>query len=233
MTKKQYLDELKKELKNFNVDDIEDIVLEYDQHFDFKLEEGLTEEEIAKKLSNPKEIAQEFAQNKTSKNNNGKGAKITGLVFMSIPLSLIYAFMWASVLVLGAFSVVCAVLGFCLITTINICGLIPYLPYFSSLLLGISALGLALLSAVGTFYLFMYIKQWGKIYIKWCSNLVNNNPYPIISKHPNISKKLAYKLKFVAIIGLICFITTFVIGYFSMCISANSMEPWHVWNWFI
>ena len=62
MTKNQYLDELKKELKSNNVPDMNDIIAEYEEHFKFKIEEGKTEEEIARKLSSPKEIAKEYAK---------------------------------------------------------------------------------------------------------------------------------------------------------------------------
>lgn len=232
MTKKEYLDELRKELKLNNVDDIDDIVLEYEEHFDFKQEEGFTEEEIAKKLSSPKEIAKEYIEKTEPVNKFEKGTKITGLTFLSIPLGMIYILMWASVLVLGAFSLASLVTGFCLVTTINIAGLIPYIPYFPALIIGIACFGLSILSSVGTFYMFMYVSRWGKVYVRWCKNVANNNHYPSISKHPEISKRLSSKLKLIAIIGLVCFVTAFVIGYISMCIASNSMEPWHVWNWF-
>jgi len=232
MTKKEYLEELRKELKLNNAGDIDEILAEYDEHFNFKLEEGLTEEEIARKLSSPKEIAKEYCFNNVEINKFEKGIKTTGVVFMSLPLSLIYALMWASVVVLGAFSLVSAVTGFCLITTINIAGLIPYIPYFPSLILGISLFGLSALSAIGTIYLFLYIKQWGKVYLRFCKNIVNNNHYPTISKHPKVSKKLASKFKLVAFIGLAVFMSAFVIGLISMCIASKSIQPWHVWNWF-
>jgi len=232
MTKKEYLDELKKELKLNNVDDIDDILEEYKEHFDFKLEEGYTEEEIAKKLSSPKEIAKEYVPSSAPVNKYERATKITGLTFLSIPAGMIYLLLWASVAVLGAFSLACVVTGFCLLTTINIAGLIPSIPYFPALILSIACFGLATLSAVGTFYSFEYIKQWGKVYVRWCKNVANNNHYPSLSKHPKISKKLASKLKFVAMVGLVCFVAAFIIGYFSMCIAAKSFEPWHVWKWF-
>ena len=232
MTKNEYLDELRKELKLNNVVDIEDIISEYDEHFNFKMNEGLTEEEIARKLSSPREIAKEYGTNAADVNKFEKNVKVTGIVAMSIPMAAIYALIWASVVVLGGFALCSLATGFCLITTINIGGLIPAMPYFPALVLGIACFGLATLSAVGTIYFFLYTKQWGKVYIRWCSNIINNNRYPSISKHPKIAKRLDAKLKLIAIIGLACFLSAAVIGYFSMCIAAGSMEPWHTWNWF-
>lgn len=232
MTKNQYLEELRKELNLNNVEEIDEIIAEYEEHFNFKLEEGLTEEEIAKKLSSPKEIAKEYLSTNTKINKYEKGLKTTGVVFMSIPLSLMYIIMWASVVVLGAFALVSVVTGFCLITTINIAGLIPYIPYFPALIIGIACFGLATLSAIGTIYLFLYVKQWGKVYLRFCKNIVNNNHYPTLSKHPKLSKRLSSKLKLITIVGLAVFISAFVIGFISMCIASGSIEPWHTWNWF-
>ena len=232
MTKTQYLNELRKELKANSVGDIEDIIAEYEEHFDFKAEEGVTEEETARKLSSPQELAAEYGRTAVSVNKFEKSFKVGGLTLLSLPLSLIYVLMWCSVALLGIFALVCTTAGFCLITRANIAGLIPYMPYFSSFITGIALLGLAILSAVGAVYTFMYVKQWGKAYIKWCANIVSNSRCPGLSKHPRISKKLSSKLKLTAMIGLVCFISAFAIGYISMCIAAGSMEPWHVWKWF-
>ena len=232
MTQNEYLSELKKELKKQNISDIEDIISEYDEHFKFKINEGLTEEEIAINLPKPKEIANEYAEIKTPTNKSEKVAKTIGITFLSIPVTLAYILLFASVIVLGAFSVACVLIGFCLITTINIASLIPYIPYLSSLILGISFLCLAVLSFIETFYAFKYIVQWSKIYIKWCNNVTHNNHSLLPTMHPQISKKLSFILKLISIIALIGFVVTFALGYGTMCLSAKSFEPWHVWNWF-
>ena len=110
--------------------------------------------------------------------------------------------------------------------------IISYISYFSAFVLSLSLFSLAIISGIGTFYLFLYINQWLKIYIRWCSNIIKGKSYPSISKHPSLSKKLVFKLKLIVIISLVCFILTFAIGFFSACLFANSMEPWHVWHWF-
>jgi len=233
MNKKEYLEELRKELKKYNVNEVEDIIADYEEHFENKMEEGFTEEEIARKLSVPEAIAIEYAEsNGASVNKYEKGAKTAGVVAMSIPLTMLYIVICASVVVLGAFSIACLATGICLITTINVAGLIPSMPYFSALAIGIACIGLSVLSAVGTYYMYLYVKQWGKVYVRWCKNIINNNRYPSLSMHPQISKKRASKLKIVAVMGLVCFVAAFVIGYVSLCIAAGSLEPWHVFNWF-
>lgn len=136
MNKYEFLEELKKELEKHNVSDTEDIISEYEDHFAFKAEEGRTEEEVAKKLSSPKEIAEEYAEF-ASEDKSGKrsanGFTKVGIVAVSIPLAAIYALMLAAVIALGAFAVCTAALGFCLLTTVNIAGLISRIfPLYSS-----------------------------------------------------------------------------------------------------
>lgn len=75
-------------MKINNIDEIEDIISEYEEHFNFKLEEGFTEEEIAKKLSSPKEIAKEYVPKAEPVNKFQKGTIVTGLTFVSIPLGI-------------------------------------------------------------------------------------------------------------------------------------------------
>ena len=50
MTKNEYLEQLQASLRRGRVSDADDILDEYRQHFEFKMAEGYTEEEIAAKL---------------------------------------------------------------------------------------------------------------------------------------------------------------------------------------
>lgn len=233
MTKENFLEQLRKELKLNNVSDIDEIIADYEEHFEFKAEEGKTEEEIVKKLASPEIIAREYAETPKQINKFERGAKITGVTALSVVFALIYAFMWGSVAVLGAFALVGLTTGFCLITTLNIAGLIPFMPYLPSFIIGIACLGLSVISAIGCIYLALYVKQWGKAYFRWCKNTVNGNAYPSVSMQPKLSKRAAFILKLTAMIGLVVFVSFFVIGYATMCVSAGGMEPWHIWNWFV
>ena len=60
MTKTEYLELLRLELKKNNVADMADILAEYEQHFAFKLADGHSEEEIAARLGAPQVIAAQF-----------------------------------------------------------------------------------------------------------------------------------------------------------------------------
>ena len=79
MTKENFLEQLRKELKLKNVSDIDEIIADYEEHFEFKVEEGKTEEEIVKKLASPEIIAREYAEPPKQINKFERGAKITGV----------------------------------------------------------------------------------------------------------------------------------------------------------
>jgi len=233
MNRTKFINDLKKELKNNNVSEIEEILEDYEQHFNFKIEEGKTEEEIIRKLSKPSEIAKEYASNSKKTNNGQKGLIIAGLSFFNLFAFCFYVLMFATVLVVGALSIASLATGVCLITTLNIANLIPSMPYLCAFALGISFLGLSALSAIGTIYMYLYVKQWLKIYFRWCKNLLNNNIYPTLSAHPKISKKLSSNFKLICMIGLITFVSAFCIGYLAMILYTGNFEPWHIWNWFL
>ena len=57
MTKNGFMTIFMKRLKECGVADVDDIVMEYEQHFSFKLRDGYSEAEIAKKLGDPSMLA--------------------------------------------------------------------------------------------------------------------------------------------------------------------------------
>lgn len=231
MNKNEFMSSLSKELKEKNISDIDEILFDFEEHFNFKLEEGYSEEEISKKLGDPKKIVLEYDNSEAPKKSN-KVLLGTTLGVASVGFSLLYLFIFSSVLILGAFALAAFTLGFCFITTVNIGGIIPNMPYFPSFMLGLACFAVSILAAVGTIYLFLYVKHWGKLYINWCKNTYNQNKMLSSTLHPKITKKFSTKLKLVAIISLIIFLVTFFIAYASMCGITKSFEPWHVWKWF-
>lgn len=60
MTKNEFLSEFTEALNKLKIADAEDIVEEYRNHFDFKLADGYSEEEIAAKLGKPRDLAAQF-----------------------------------------------------------------------------------------------------------------------------------------------------------------------------
>ena len=64
LTKQEYLKELRKNLKGFSQDEIDDILYDYEEHFSIGLSSGKTEEEIAEDLGDPKDIADQYKKAK-------------------------------------------------------------------------------------------------------------------------------------------------------------------------
>lgn len=64
LTKQEYLKELRKNLKGFSQDEIDDILYDYEEHFSIGLSSGKTEEEIAEDLGAPKDIADQYKKAK-------------------------------------------------------------------------------------------------------------------------------------------------------------------------
>ena len=233
MKKSEFMEKLKNGLAVVvSPEEIAEIAAEYEEHFEYKSREGYTEEEISKKLGDPAELAKEYSDgNKRTKSN--KALTATALAVLSIPAFMTYLLAWGAVLVAGATSIASFVTGFCLITHINVAGLIPQMPYLSALLGGISLFGMALTAAIGCYYLAMYVKRWGTVYVSWMKSEINGQKTPPQSKHPAIAVKTAFRLKLFVTAGLLVFIGFLIACYAAMCIAAGSFEPWHVWNWFL
>lgn len=60
MNKEEYLKKLSKLIKKVSIEDKNDILLDYDEHFRIGVENGRTEEEIAEALGDPKNVAKQI-----------------------------------------------------------------------------------------------------------------------------------------------------------------------------
>lgn len=63
MKKKDFLKELKSNLKKLEKKEIEEIISDYNEHFDIGTSEGRSEIEISKSLGNPKKLAKQLVAN--------------------------------------------------------------------------------------------------------------------------------------------------------------------------
>ena len=82
MTKKQFFKELKKQLKLYAVKESEDILKDYEEHFNEALNNGKTEEEICKNLGSPENVAKQYSnEDKASKKKSHKKFLVLTVVF--------------------------------------------------------------------------------------------------------------------------------------------------------
>ncbi|MBR2832382.1 MAG: DUF1700 domain-containing protein [Oscillospiraceae bacterium] len=234
MTKTEYLDRLAAILKKNQIPDAEDILAEYEQHFAFKLADGYSEEEAAARLGAPELLAVQFEKRETHTGN----AALTrlGLVFADFSFGLALVLLAAFGIVLIALSLACAAAAICLITGLNIAGLIPSMPYGCAVVMGLALLGLAVLTAVGCVYYFAFIRQlirsFGRFRHNALASVSGKAALPPLPVRALLSVRANRRLRAVALIALAVFAICFVLGYIAAALSAGQLSFWHAWGWF-
>ena len=248
MNKQEYLAALEKALRSNGVRDLEDITQEYSEHFDMKIADGFSEEEIAAKLASPDELAGQYKEIVTETRKKGDGGVI-GKIFKTIGVvlldmaafpTLLVFYIW--VFTLGVIALANAVAGVVLVTGIGQSELIqtsryiyiPDMPYISSLLTGLALLGLAVLSAIGAEYCRLYVNQSTRKYMRWHKNVLTGGPkLPPIPLSPLVTHKKRRVMRTLVFVSLLLFGIALVAGVVSMMVISGSFEPWHEWGWFV
>ena len=237
MNKANYLKELESLLRTNNAEDVDDIIAEYDVHFQRKMADGFSEEEIAARLGKPKEIAEQFKGVTTPRSGNAAGrmALAAGVYFGDIFVGSFFIVLYACIFALGVTAVSTAFASLCIIArpVLPIWVMeIPVMPYSGSLLLAVSLFGFSALSAVATMYCYRFTRRTGNAYVRWHNNTLRDEKYPPIAIFPLVGDVARRKLRATAIISLFIFGIFLVVGYIVLATSAGSVEFWHVWNWF-
>ena len=236
MNKTEFITMLTNTLKERKIQDVDEIVAEYDQHFSIKMADGYSEEEIAARLGDPQDLGKQFdsATDETAAGN--KTVVVIGLAFVDIIATMLLVLLFTWVIVMGAAAVVFAVAGVCLIFDLNISNLLPSMPYFVGLIFAAMSLALAVLTTVGTVYFGLYARQLLRSYFRWHRNTLaacgGKALLPNIPAHPQISAAKNRRMRKVALIALTVFVITFQAGYIIAALTAGSLEFWHVWDWF-
>ena len=233
MNKQEYIASLNKALKDAHIPDMDEIVQEYEDHFMYKLSDGYSEEEIAARLEPPADIAAQYrALGEPTAKKAGKGVIITGLVFADFVVAIGFILLYSVVIVLGAFAIAVAALGFCLVAGMNIAALIPPMPYLAALGFGLSFLALGVLSAVGTIYAFLYVNRLLKVYARWHKNAIHGNILPPLSVQLSISGKTKRRLRKITLLSFAAFGLLSVITFAGLFIHTGFKEFWHELGWF-
>ncbi len=238
MDKQTYLKELAGYLKAQNVDDIDEIISEYDEHFTRKASDGYSEEEIAKKLGGPKEIAAQFAAVKVKPERKKPGRVFlwTGLVFADIFIWSFFIVLFLWVVVMGIASLAVAAAGIALILSpllMSFVTVIPPMPYAGAVIMGVTVIAFAVLLAIVTQYSWALTVQMGRAYRRWHKNTLSETPYPPLDLHPTLKDKTRRRLRTAALLALVVFGVGFVVGYVVLAASAGALGFWHAWNWFV
>ena len=238
MDKNTWIKELTGYLKAQNIDDIDEIISEYDEHFARKAADGYSEEEIAVKLGGPKEIAAQFFAVKEKPEGKKAGRLFlgAGLAFADIFVASFFIVLFLWVVVLGAAALGSALSGVALIVnpllpeSINV---IPPMPYAGAVIMGITVIAFSLLLAIVTQYCWALTVQMGRAYKRWHKNTMTDAKYPPLDVHPTLKDKTRRRLRTMALIALVIFGAGLIVGYVVLAASAGSLGFWHAWNWFV
>jgi hypothetical protein len=171
MTKNEFLSKLESELKKNGIEDVDDIMGEYEEHFAFKLADGFTEEEIAAKLGKPAELAAQFENEKPGEKRGGrKLATVIGLVFTDFFAYVCFAMLWAFEAAMAAATAAIGTLSVCLLLGLNIHSWIPAMPYWCGAIFGLCFAALTILAAVGCIYVAAYLRQLMRSFARFNHN---------------------------------------------------------------
>jgi uncharacterized membrane protein len=236
VNKVDFLKVLEKKLSGVN--DKDDIISEYEDHFRMKCADGYSEEEIAKKLGDPAAIAKQFEEG-TVREQSGKSRFVAAiglagadlmLFLVAIPLAGGIALLFAS-----AFAFVSG--GVVLIIGQNARFSIPYIPYGAALLFALALLALSVLASLAAWYMSRFFRQFLRAYGRWHKNTwgaaASRPVYPPLPFYPQTAPKLRRHIRTVLMASTVAFIVAMAIGYTVSALSAGNMEFWHIWKWFI
>lgn len=167
MNKKEFINELKKNLKGLSKGDKEEIIEDYEEHFEIGKKKNRKESEIAKALGNPKQIAKQAkVELLVTKAEDEKSVKnIFSAVFATIGLSF-----FNLIFVVGIFFALLAVIialfatGFAIIISglaLTIVAFLPAVDFFyisafnhtSIFFGGMTLISLGGLFSIGTYYI--------------------------------------------------------------------------------
>ncbi|URZ01872.1 DUF1700 domain-containing protein [Clostridium felsineum] len=185
MNKREFLSLLRSYLEGFNEDEKQEILYDYEEHFRIGIENGKTEQEIAKELGSPMDIANQYREaNGMGRANfyNSEGRSAVGAVFVAIALLFFNV-----IFVLGIYiGIIGAVIGVCVAAfAVTVAGLavilasvfggwfITYIqtPDIVSRIAvffgGIGTLALGLLMCIAMFYVVKIAIVLTVRYIKW------------------------------------------------------------------
>lgn len=234
MTKNEFMTRLTSELHRRNVADSADVAEEYEQHFVFKLADGYSEEEIAARLGVPEELAAQFesAPNTAPR----RCAVLTWLwlgwadLFFGIFAVLLLSFG----MVLASCVLSFGLTGICLVGNLGQLPIVslPPMPYWCGAILGLSMLALCGLSVVGCIWYFAFFDQIFRAYGRFHHNALGS-ALPSLPIAPQFTPKKRRQLRRAALISLLLFVVSFVLGYGACTLSAGSFQFWHVWGWFV
>lgn len=174
-----------------------------------KLADGFFEEEIAARLGDPAILAAQFDETERApqKESGSKPLTVIGLGFADVFAGLFFLLLAGFGIVLAAAALSFGVAAVCLLGGLNIHGLLPAMPYWCGVILGLSLLALTALFAVGCVYYGAFLRQLIRSFGRFQHNAMANAsglavppPLPI---SPQFSAKAKRRLRVADLTGAV------------------------------
>ena len=185
MKKREFLEELDKILTKRKYSDKEEVLKDFEEHFIVGEQEGKSEEEIAKLLGDPKDIAEQFKEDieevivSTVEENKDKSENSTATKFVIAMMLIFFNVVFALGIVAGIVgiiigllvtSVVLAIVGIVLIV-VGLIGSIVGIAFITSGMLSFAivftGIGLTCFGILGTIFMVWSSIKFVKLLIKY------------------------------------------------------------------
>lgn len=193
MNRLEFIDGLKSNLQGMPLSEIQDILSDYEEHFQIGISKGKSEEEIARELGNPKDIAssyrisygyndnEEFNQtNNTNADNNRKILMILLVIVFNLVivlgpyvalLGVIFSFFIAGI------SIVFSGIALMFRIPFNFIHYIANPNIITSLSFGVGLIALGILGIILTIYLAKWFYELTIKYLKWNIEIINKGGF--------------------------------------------------------
>ncbi len=235
MNKVAFLNSLKVELEKINVIDIEDIIMDYDEHIECRLLDGYSFEEIMARLGTPNDLAAKY----TGEGKTGgieKSLRGTLLFFETLTFYLVFPVFAAFLVVMAAATLSILVIGASYLLSFNPFDLLPTMPYWNGALFALMFVSLSVLMGVLTIHIYKLCIQLYLVFRRFYQNNVNR--IKGIPVKPQLSLTPKYKRLELRMLRKLLQYSTFsfgvliILAYVAAMIRTWSFEFWHVWGFF-
>lgn len=230
MNKKLFLTRLTLGLKAMGIEDVSDIIKDYEGHFLRESEKGKTEAEIAKELGDLDQILKDYETEAVItpvKKPTRKLSQWEIMLILDASMVLLWITVYSIILSVFISGVAFIILGIYYVLQITFISVFPVLPTLSlSMLYGVTFI------AIGLFQMNLAFRSAGlsnraaKKYIAWHKSQTSGIHSPADSVKKN-KKSIAVPF----LLGTVSFILM-VATYVLSAMAAESIEFWHIWGWF-
>lgn len=241
MDKKLFLLALKGELQQADCKETEKLLGEYGGYFDYKRNEGYSDDDVIRMLRAPEDIAQPLRYTRRGEvSGTGQLLVWMALCLAGLFVALFFVFMALLGVSLGFGALALIYTGALYLAGANPLMMLKHISiefreYWSGALMGLGLMALAVILLVLVVrYAFLW-KALFKSYMRFNKNALSyaaGKPlYPPRPIDPGMSLKLERRLNLALSFALIIFCLCFTLGFLSAAITAGDIAFWRVWNW--